>query len=124
MFWEFAQDEGHMSLSRSDAVLRFVRSRQRFVRRCHRGKKAPAIDGRGKLSRAELSGLFGPIRPAFTGRAERFFVARPTSWDLLICAKDLFGKAIDGKKAPAGRVGASLAERIEGRIRPFPFCIA
>ena len=32
---------------------RVGRSRQRFVHRCHRRKKAPAIDGRGKLSRAD-----------------------------------------------------------------------
>src|SRR5262245_63613185 len=30
------------TISRSDRVLRFVRSRQRFVRRCHEWKKAPA----------------------------------------------------------------------------------
>ena len=30
---------------RSDPVLDFVRSRQRFVYRCHGQKKAPAIDG-------------------------------------------------------------------------------
>jgi hypothetical protein len=40
-------------LGRSDPVLRFVRSRQRFVSRCHGTEKAPTIKGRGKLSRAE-----------------------------------------------------------------------
>jgi len=61
-------------------------------------EKAPAIDGQGKLSRAELSGLFGPIRSALTGWAERFLVALPTSGDLFVYAKDLFVEA----KAPTG----------------------
>src|SRR5215471_3241963 len=30
-------------------------------------EKAPATEGQGKLSRAGLSGLFGPIRSALTG---------------------------------------------------------
>jgi hypothetical protein len=39
-------------------------------------EKGPSrLTGRGKLSRAELSGLFGPIRSALTGWAERFLVA-------------------------------------------------
>jgi len=32
----------------STPVLRFVRSRQRFVRRCHVTEKAPTIKGRGR----------------------------------------------------------------------------
>ena len=38
-------------LSRSDPVLRFVRSRQGFVRRCHGTEKAPTIKGRGKVAK-------------------------------------------------------------------------
>jgi hypothetical protein len=75
---------GPTLLGRSDPILRFVRSRQRFVHHCHEWKKAPATEGQGKLSRAELSGLFGPIRSALTGWAERFLVALPTSGDLFV----------------------------------------
>jgi len=40
------------------------------------GKKAPAIDGRGKLAeRIEVE--FGPFRPAASRRAECFLVALP-----------------------------------------------
>jgi hypothetical protein len=66
---------------------------------CYEWKKAPASEGQGKLSRAELSGLFGPIRSALTGWAERFLVALPTSGDLFVYAKDLFVEA----KAPQAR---------------------
>jgi hypothetical protein len=52
------------------------------------GKKAPAIVGRGKLSRAGVSDQFGPSRSAFTGRAEHPLVAGHTSWVLFICAKN------------------------------------
>src|SRR5262249_60516925 len=75
---------GPTPLSRSDPVLRFVLSRRRFVRRCHRRKKAPTIKGRGKLG--------GGIQPSH--RAERFLVALTPSSDLFICAKDLFVEAI------------------------------
>src|SRR5215469_11452500 len=50
--------------------------------------KAPAIHGRGKLSRAGVSDQFGPSRSAFTGRAEHPLVAGHTSWVLFICAKN------------------------------------
>jgi len=53
-------------------------------------EKAPAIVGRGKLSRAGVSDQFGPYRSAFTGRAEPFFVAFPAVGDLFIRAKNLF----------------------------------
>ena len=43
---------------------------------------------RGKLSRAGVSGQFGPSRSAFTGRAEHPLVAGHTSWVLFICAKN------------------------------------
>jgi hypothetical protein len=35
----------------------------------------------------------GPFRPAASRRAECLLVALPTSWDLLLSAKDLFGAA-------------------------------
>jgi hypothetical protein len=58
-------------------------------------EKGPSrLTGRGKLSRAELSGLFGPIRSALTGWAERFLVTLPTSKDLFTRAKDLFVEAM------------------------------
>src|SRR5262249_17670667 len=53
-----------------------------------------SIDGPGQVSRAGLVNQFDPSHPAFTGRAERHLVALPTSWDLLLCAKDLFVEAI------------------------------
>src|SRR5262249_36501630 len=56
-------------------------------------EKAPAIDGRGKLSRAGVSDQFGPSRSAFTGRAEHPLVAEQTSWVLLISAKNLLVEA-------------------------------
>jgi hypothetical protein len=57
-------------VSRSDPVLRFVRSRQRFVHRCHGRKKAPAIHDRGKLSkRLKL----GPPRSACWEKGEKPF---------------------------------------------------
>ena len=71
---------GPTPLSRAGPVLRFVLPRQRFVRRCHRRKKAPTIKGRGKLG--------GGIQPSH--RAERFLVAPTSSGDLFICAKELF----------------------------------
>src|SRR5262245_22422699 len=77
-------------LSRFAPIQRLIHQRQRFVRRCHGTEKAPTTKGRGKLSRAELSGLFGPIRSALTGWAERFLVTLPTSGDLFVYAKDLF----------------------------------
>ena len=78
---------GPTPLSRAGPVLRFVLPRQRFVRRCHRRKKAPTIKGRGKLG--------GGIRPSIGPNAS--LVALPTSWDLLPCAKDLFVEAMDRK---------------------------
>src|SRR5262249_24575361 len=56
-------------------------------------EKAPAIAGRGKLSRAGRHCEFGPSRSA-PCRAERFLAALPMFWDLLIYAKDLFIAAI------------------------------
>ena len=52
-------------------------------------EKAPAIDGRGKLSRAGRHYEFGPSRSA-PCRAEHSLVALTTSGDLFIYAKDLF----------------------------------
>jgi len=55
-------------LSRSDPVLRFVRPRQRFVRRCHEWKKAPASTlGRGKLAK-RIEVQFGPSALHSEGR--------------------------------------------------------
>src|SRR5215813_1746343 len=48
---------------------------------------------RGKLSRAGVSGQFGPSRSAFTGRAEHPLVAGHTSWVLFISAKNLLVEA-------------------------------
>jgi hypothetical protein len=36
----------------------------------------------------------GPVRSTFTGRAEHLLVALSPSWDLLVCAKDLFVEAM------------------------------
>ena len=54
----------------------------------HGDEKAPAIAGQGKLAeRIEVE--FGPFRSASSSRrAECLLVALPTSWDLLLCAKD------------------------------------
>src|SRR5262249_28905013 len=51
----------------------------------------------GQVNRAGLSDLFGPSRSVLTGWAEHFLVALPPSWDLFICAKDLF---VEAKLAP------------------------
>ena len=55
-------------VSRSAPVLRFVRLRQRFVRRCHGRKEAPAIDDWGKLNQSRVVRRleFSPIRSAFS----------------------------------------------------------
>src|SRR5262249_18868554 len=93
--------------SRSDPVLRFVRSRQGFVRRCYGTEKAPTIKGRGKVGRTARS----KIRPfpiciialsrnasclhlSFNYSQRAFFLTRPAaSRDLFIRAKDLFVEA-------------------------------
>jgi len=55
--------------------------------------EGPSLNGWGKLSRAELSGLFGPFRSAsLLGRTPLKLASSP-SWDLFICAKDLFVEA-------------------------------
>src|SRR5215475_4287794 len=65
---------------------------------CRAVEKAPAIEGRGKLAeRIEVE--FGPFRPAASRRAECLLVALPTSWDLLLCAKDLFVEPLGGARA-------------------------
>src|SRR5262249_35611564 len=57
----------------------------------------------------------------------RSFVAVPRSPDLLLCAKDLFIAAMDGKSPDhtgiraAGR-GKLKQSRLRGRVRPFPLC--
>jgi hypothetical protein len=58
-------------------------------------KKPQPLTGRGKLAK-RIEVEFGPYRPAASRRAECLLVALPTSWDLLLCAKDLFVEA----KAP------------------------
>ena len=70
---------------------------RRLSKKCKGSKhvgveKAPAIEGRGKLAE-QIEVEFGPFRPAASRRAECFLVARPTSGDLFICAKDLFVEA-------------------------------
>src|SRR5262245_25853100 len=85
-------------VSRSDHLQRLVHLRQIFVRRCHRRKKAPAIDGRGKLAeRSETSS--SALSALHRVRAELFWVALPTSWVLFISAKNLLFKAM----APTAR---------------------
>src|SRR5262249_15934665 len=57
-------------------------------------EKGPSrVNGRGKLARAD-SALPALNQEGETVGAERFLVALPTSWDLLLCAKDLFVAAI------------------------------
>jgi len=57
---------------------------RRLSGKCKGTEKAPAIHGRGKLSRAGVSDQFGPSRSAFTGRAEHPLVALPMFWVLFI----------------------------------------
>ena len=88
-------------LSHSDPVLRFVRQRQRFVRRCqgrdpgHTGIRA----GRGPLA---LRCGDKPHR-----RAERPLGRSIPWWVLFVHAKDLFITAMNGKKPRPLKAGAS-----------------
>jgi len=60
---------GPTPLSRSALVLRFVRSRQGFVRRCHGMEKARPLKAGAKLAE-RLEVEFGPFRSASSRGAE------------------------------------------------------
>jgi hypothetical protein len=51
-------------------------------------KKAPAIDGRGKLAE-RLEVEFGPFRSALSRERKCLLVAQIPSRDLFVCAKEL-----------------------------------
>jgi len=72
----------------SYVTLRRVSKKCKVAKKPHGDEKAPAIAGQGKLAeRIEVE--FGPFRSASSSRrAECLLVALPTSWDLLLCAKD------------------------------------
>jgi len=69
----WATTGGPTPLGRSDAVLRFVLSRQRFVRCCH-GRKSPSHCWLGPVSRAGLMSRYSALPLCVTGRAEHFLL--------------------------------------------------
>jgi hypothetical protein len=79
-------------VSRSDPVLEFVRSRQRFVHRCH-GRKKPQPP---LLAGASVGRLIEPCGgersvsvPLLLPTSPIALVALIPSWDLFVSAKDL-----------------------------------
>ena len=58
----------------------------------HERKKAPAVDGQGKLKQSGVV-VRSTLSTLHHCRAERFLVAQTTAWDLFISAKDLFDGA-------------------------------
>src|SRR5262249_10875769 len=81
-------------------------------------EKAPAIDCRASWQ----SGATLGIRPSPPARAEHPLVARPTSWDLFICAKDLFIEAIAplSQSIMARRITADRNQRPTTSITSIP----